>query len=378
MNPSEVRELFPILKKRAYMFSGGIAPTTTRSLEALQRHIDRMTYDADDLYLHTYDDFHVARRLFAQLIGASEDEIAVTDSTGLGSNLAVEMVEPLPGSNVVFDESAYPSAAYPWMLPTRAHVERRFVEGRDGLIHLDDLAEAINDDTVAVSISHVSQETGFRHDLGAVAELAHRHGAVLLVDAMQSAGALRIDVHEQDVDFLATGAMKWLLGSSGVGFLYVAGRHLDRMPPHAGGPGAVRDERPWRDREFRPQKGAMRFQIGMPNLIGLAGSASGLEILLETGMDAVEAQVLDLSGYCIAGMRERGLNVLTPQEPEHRGGVVAAKMDDAQDLWQFLYDRGVDTYYNGSLFRVDPHVFNNRADIDRFLDGVDAYQARTS
>ena len=53
-------------------------------------------------------------------------------------------------------------------------------------------------------------------------------------------------------------------------------------------------------------------------------------------MDAVEAQVLDLSGYCIAGMRERGLNVLTPQEPEHRGGVVAAKMDDAQDLWQFL------------------------------------------
>lgn len=376
MNPAEVRALFPILEKRAYMFSGGIAPTTTRSLEALHRHIDRLTYDADDLYLHTHDDFVVARRLFAQLIGADEDEIAITDCTGTGANMAVEMVEPVPGSNVVFDDSAYPSAAYPWMLPPRAHVERRFVSGRDGLIHLDDLAAAIDENTIAVSVSHVSQTTGFRHDLAAVAELAHRHGAVLLVDAMQSVGALRVDIHKQDVDFLACGAMKWLLGSSGVGFLYVARRHLDRMPPHIGGPGVVRDNRPWTVRGFEPAPGAQRFQVGMPNLIGLAATVPGLEILLETGMDVVEAQVLDLSGYCIAGMRERGLDVMTPLEPEHRAGVVGANMDDAQQLWEFLYKRGVDTYYNGSLFRVDPHVFNNRDDIDRFLEGLDAYLAQ--
>ena len=376
MNPSEVRSLFPILEKRAYLFSGGIAPTTTRSLRALQQHIDYLTYDADDLYMHTLDDFVEVRRLFAELIGAAQDEVAITDCTGTGANLAVEMVEPLPGSNVVFDESAYPSAAYPWMLPPRAHVERRFVKGRDGLIHLDDLSAAIDDRTIAVSVSHVSQETGFRHDLAAVAKLAHQHGAVLLVDAMQSTGALRIDVHEQDVDFLATGAMKWLLGSAGVGFFYAAKRHLERMPPHAGGQGAVTDDRPWDLREFKPKEGAERFHVGMPNLIGLAGTKSGLEILLETGMDAVEEQVLDLSGYCIAGMRERSLNVLTPMQPEHRAGVVAATMEDASQLWEFLYQRGVDTFYHGSLFRVDPHVFNNREDIDRFLEGVDAYPAQ--
>jgi selenocysteine lyase/cysteine desulfurase len=286
------------------------------------------------------------------------------------------MVDPAPGSNVVFDESAYPSAAYPWMLPPRAHVERRFVQPRDGLVHLGDLAEAVDDRTVAVSISHVSQRTGFRHDLAAVAELAHSHGALLLVDAMVSVGAVAIDVREQDVDFLSCGAMKWLLGLAGVGFFYAASRHLDRMPPHAGGPGVMPDDRRWSLREFRPKKGAERFHVGMPNLMGLAGSTPGLEILLETGMDTVEAQVLDLSGYCSDGMRERGIKVLTPAEPAHRAGVVAAVIDDAGGLWEFLYQRGVDTYYSGSLFRVDPHVFNNRDDIDRLLEGVDAYLAQ--
>lgn len=116
---------------------------------------------------------------------------------------------------------------YPWMLPHRSHVELRFVKRRDGLIHLEDLARVIDDRTIAVSITHVSELTGFRHDLTAVAQLAHEHGASLIVDAMQSAGALQIDVHEAEVDFLSCGTMKWLLGPPGVGFLYVARRHLD-------------------------------------------------------------------------------------------------------------------------------------------------------
>ena len=193
---------------------------------------------------------------------------------------------------------------------------------------------------------------------------------------MQSAGAIRIDVHEMDVDLLSTGAMKWLLGSAGVGFFYVARRHLDRMPPHAGGQGAIDDPRPLGEHEFKPKPGADRFHIGMPNLMGLAATTPGLEILAAVGIDRIEDHVLDLTGYCVAELKERGQTVLTPAEPQHRAGIVAMELNDAAELDSFLIDRGVDGYYYRQMFRVDPHVFNNRDDIDRFLAGLDAYLAQ--
>ena len=373
MTPNEVRSLFPVLEKRAYMFSGGIAPASRPMLAAIERYTDHLANDPGELYRRWPEDFVSARISFAALIGADEDEVAVTDSTSAGSNLSIEMIEPTAGSNVVFDELSYPSAVFPWMLPARDHVERRFVKARDNVVHLEDLAQAIDDDTIAVSISHVSQETGFRHDLTEVTRLAHEHGALLLVDAIQSVGALRVDVHDTGVDFLSCGAMKWLLGSPGVGFLYVARRHLDRMPPHAGGPGAIPDPRPWGEREFQPKPGADRFHVGMPNLIGLAATVPGLQILADVGMDVIEEHVLDLSGYCITQLKEHGHNVITPADVEHRAGIVSIRMEDCQQADEFLCSRGVDVYHYRDTLRLDPHVFNNREDIDRFLEGLDAY-----
>ena len=376
MNPSEVRSLFPVMEQRAYIFSGGIAPHSTLSLAAVERFNDLLTNDPGELYRRYREEFDTVRKLFADLIGAEVAEVAVTDCTGTGSNLAVDMIDPVPGSNVVFDESAYPSAAYPWMLPPRSHVELRFVSARDGIIHLEDMTAAMDENTIAVSVSHVSQESGFRHDLKALADAAHTHGAVLCVDAMQSAGALNFDVHDEGIDFLATGAMKWLLGSAGVGFLYVSRDHLDKMPPHAGGPGAQPDNRPWGQRQFVPRPGADRFHVGMPNLIGLAATTPGLEVLHQVGMDVVEDHVLDLSGYCISQLRERGLNVITPEPAQYRAGIVSIDMGDetnSQAADEFLTARGIDGYHHLNVLRVDPHIFNNRDDIDRFLSELDSY-----
>ena len=219
-----------------------------------------------------------------------------------------------------------------------------------------------------MSVAHITPMEGFRHDITALARMAHRHGALMLVDGAQSAGALEIHLHETDVDFFSTTAMKWLLGPAGVGFLYVAQRHLNRIPPQAGYAGGGFDVH-----HFELPPTADRFQLGMPNLIGMAATRPGLEILLEIGMENVEAHVLELSGHCINGLLEKGLKVLTPAQAQHRGGVIAVEMDDSRELWHFLYQRGVDTFYDGNLFRVDPHIFNNQDDINRFLEGVDDY-----
>lgn len=373
MNPAEVRALFPILKKRAYMFSGGIAPASTRTIEAMKKHMDWVTNDADDLYLHTEDEMQECRRLFAKLLGADTDEVAMVESTSAGSNLAVDLLTPAPkGSNVVFDEWAYPSSVYPWKLKGRENVQLRFVQPRDGLVHFEDFEAAVDDKTIAISVSHVTPGQGFRHDIGALAKLAHAHNAVLIVDGAQSAGAADINLHKLGVDFYSTTAMKWLMGAGGVGFFYCAEKHMDKYPTRAG----YASNGGYDLHKFKFLPNAERFNLGLSNIAGATFTRPGLEILLETGMKTVEKHVLDLSGYCIAGMRERGMDVITPTEPEYRLGVIAALMPDAKEFWKFLYDRGVDTYFHGNLFRVDPHVFNNRGDVDRFLEGVDAYQEK--
>lgn len=380
MNASDVRSLFPILKQRTYLFSGGHSPMSSMAQDALKHLTGELSGDPAELYGRLNDQVDIARGLFAGLIGADEDEIAVLDSTGAGSNLAVELIEPRIGGNVVFDEWSYPSSIFPWMLPPRDVVERRFVKSQDGIVELESIADAINDDTIAVSISHITQGEGFRQDLSGVSQLAHAHGALLLVDAAQSAGAVNIDVHQQGVDFLSAGACKWLLGAAGIGFFYAARHLMDRMPPHAAGPSSVREDGFSIERDaFIPtlKPGADRFQLGTPNLLGLAATVPGLEILTEVGIDTVEQHVKDLSGYCIQGLNDRGFNVLTPDNPRKRGGVVAVVMDQAPEVEQFMRERNIDVYsghtHNKTL-RIDPHIFNNREDIDKFLVNLDAYQ----
>ena len=373
MEPQDVRKLYPVMQRRAYLFSGGMAPASDRHRAAIERFTKELAHDPADLYSRLREEYNRVRGLFAELIGADEDEVAITDCTGTGSNLAVDLIELRDGGNIVFDELTYSSSVYPWMLRSRAHLERRFVKRRDGIVELDDLADAIDDRTIAVSISHVSERTGFRHDLNAAARLAHEHGAVLIVDAMQSAGAIHFNVHEADVDFLSCGAMKWLLGSAGVGFFYAARHHLDRMPLHAAGPGAMPDARAWGDREFSPKPGAERFQLGVSNLIGLAATTPGLGILTDVGMDKVQAHVLDLSGYCIEKLLERGFHLHTPLEGRHHAGIVSIQMEDSANAFAFLCRRGVDGFHYPNILRVDPHIFNNREDIDRFLLELDAY-----
>jgi cysteine desulfurase / selenocysteine lyase len=379
----EARKLFPALEERAYLIAGAVAPANTRSLEMMRTYLEIAARDP----MGTYPGVPGAvvateevTELFAGLMHADADEIAITEGASAGSNIVVDLLRPVEGGNVVFDEFSYPSSICPWMIPPHDVVERRCVRAREGLIRLDDMAEAVDEQTIAISVCHVSPFEGFRHDLPSLADLAHAHGAVLIVDGSQTAGAMDVDLHASGVDFFVTTAMKWLLGTSGVGYLYVSRDNLYRRPTRAG----YTSGGSYDIDQFDFVSTAQRFELGLPNLMGLAYSKPGLEILSEIGIAAIEQQVRDLAGYCISRMKERGLNVITPEDPEYRHGVIAAYLPEACELWLALRRQGIDVFaadlqtshsarYGGDLFRVDPHFYNNYEDVDRFLEGVDDF-----
>ena len=373
------RPLFPITETRAYLFAGGLAPAAVPVKAALDRWSDRWMFDPAYHRARYFDEWEILRARLAAVVGADPGEIAVVDNTSRGSNLAVQMIEPPPGANIVTDPTSHPSAVWPWLLPNRSQVAIRKVAGGPPSGWATGIQDLVDSDTVAVIVSHVDARTGFRHDLGRLAELSHQVGAYLIVDAAQSAGAVPIDARAEGFDFMSGTLMKWLLGPPGLGFLY-ARRELGELlpPPHVGYVGSFWDEGPGGSGSLAFRSGAVRHEVGLADLPGIAAARRGLDIILEAEVQAIESHVLDLAGRMIEGLTERGIEVLTPASRDSRAGVVAFRFAGAVQLCRYLRKLGVDVwgYPEDDRVRADPHLYNTPDDVDRLLAGIDAYRSQ--
>ncbi|MDE0369547.1 MAG: aminotransferase class V-fold PLP-dependent enzyme [bacterium] len=380
------RSLFPITETRAYLFAGGLAPAAIPVKTALDRWSDRWMFDPAYHRARYFDEWEMLKARLATVLGADPGEIAIVDNTSRGSNLAVQMIEPPPGANIVTDPTSHPSAVWPWLLPGRRPVEVRSVPDGPSSTRMMEIESLVDENTIAVLVSHVAPRTGFRHDLRKLAELTRSCGGYLIVDAAQSAGAVPIEAEAAGVDFISGTLMKWLLGPPGLGYLYARREHIESLaPPHVGYVGTYQDGGPDEPGNLSYRPGAARHEIGLADLPGIAAARRGLDIILEAGIRDIERHVLELTGQMIDGLVERGIHMLTPASPAERGGVVSFHFDGAVPLCRHLRRLGVDVwgYPEDDRVRADPHLYNTPGDVDRLLEGIDAYRrapgsARTS
>jgi selenocysteine lyase/cysteine desulfurase len=243
------------------------------------------------------------------------------------------------------------------------------------------MEKAVDDETVAVVVSHVHWLNGFRHDLKALAEIAHEHGAYLIVDAIQSAGAMRIDARRDGVDFLTAGCYKWLLSPPGSGYLYVRRELIESLKPSLAG---WRSTSGVRDRDHLTLKfsgDARRFEIGAPAYISLVAATEAMKLLLDAGKDFIEERVLMLTGRLGDALRELGLYVTSPETASYSSGILNFRVDQPQNVVEELKSEGIipcgarsDWARCSPLFRstirVAPHFYNTVGEIDSFIDVV--------
>jgi cysteine desulfurase/selenocysteine lyase len=380
MDVAGFRGQVPITSSRAYLFNGALAPGAVPVRAAWDAWTAAWSDDPNSVYTDAglIGSSGALRESFARLIGADAAGVAITDNTCRAANIAIRVLGDRPGGNVVVDDGTYPSSVYPWY--ARADREVRVV-ATDGVADAAGaLAQVIDDDTVAVCITHVAPFTGRRHDLAAISEAAHAHGAALMVDGAQSTGVVPIDVRRDGIDVLVTTAMKWLLGPPGVGFLYLAPAVLERAPvldvgylgldtalgdwPVARMPGIVPDAR--------------RYELGLPNLPGVFATRAGIDLLLEVGIERIFDHVEGLATHCLDALGDRGIDIVTPVDTAQRAGVIVFRHAEGQRLFEFCRAGGVDIgLISGTVVRVDPHGFNDEGDIDRFLDRLDHLRARS-
>jgi len=335
--------------------------------------------------------FEECIELGADLIGADPAEVTNMYRPMTAMNLVLtDLLDWADGDNVVFTDLAYPSLPYILFHLRDAYgVELRRVENVDGEIRLADLADAIDDDTKAVCLNRTTAWCGFTHDVEAICDLAHDHDAYVLDDAMQSVGAMEVDVHADDVDFLVTGSYKWQAGPEGAGIFYVREDLIEAFEPDfrnylwADLPTEIPFGFPDHDNvehwDYPLVADANRFEQGICVTPVLFGWRETLEYLHDLGPAAIEARVTDLGGYLIDRLDEIGCEVVTPRDPERRHGlVVYTTGDDAVD--EATYERfsapepgtkPINVTYRslGGVggVRVSCHFFNTRDDVDELV-----------
>lgn len=361
----EFRALFPVVENWAYLYNGGIHPAARPVAAAMRAFLRDWETGGRDAWPPAYQAFEQLKASFARLIHGRPEHVVITESTTAGINLAAQIIRPEPGQNAVVTDLTFMSNAYAWMV-AHPEVELRFAQGEGGMVDYDSLARLVDAGTAALNICAVTVGSGFRFDLREVRALAQRHATPTLIDASQALGVVDVDVLELDIDFLACTASKWLMGPTGVGFLYVGDRYIDAQPPASGWLGAE-NRRDWDVRHVELYKDGRRFQGGMPNLVGAVGALAGLELIEQIGRANIEARVLELTGHALDGLHRLGADVWTPRAPEHRAGLVFFFDPHAAQLYEKLKAARIYCGHFLAGIRIDPNFYNTHAEIERFL-----------
>jgi len=365
---NKIREYFPIVKERVFLNHAGVSPICIPVAEAIRNYLKHRTLGGEEDL-----DIDSARGLFARLINASSEEIAFIPNTSTGLSIVANLLEYPRGSNIVTSDLEFPSVVYPWLrIKLKPNLEARYVKNVKGDLRPEDFEKMVDNHTVAVIISHVEYSNGFKNDLKAIAKIAHEHGAFLVVDACQSAGAMSIDVKQQGIDFLATSCYKWLLGPSGAGFLYVRGDLIGKAEPIFVGWASVKQEifetvSLWNNTQLILSETARRFEVGTPSEISYVGAVAALRLILEYGIEKIENRIMELTGYLIEMLKEEGFTLQTSENPPNRSGIVNFKASKPKEKVEKLRKRGVIVSARMNGIRVSPHFYNTKDELERFL-----------
>src|SRR4051812_18102044 len=275
LDPTPYRPLFPITQRYAYFNHAGVSPVNTRAIAAMQAFNERTGQESfGDFRGEIEEQLRDLRRRFATLINArSVDEIVLMSNTATGINTAALSLPLRPGDNVLVLDGDYPANIYPWMSLAHRGVLTKIVPARNGGLDLDLLETRIDSHTRVIAMSTVVFATGFRNDIEGVGRICKERGIFLVVDGIQSLGALPFDVQAANVDFLASGSQKWLMGPIGGGFLYVRRELLDELVagPYVGAASVV-DAANFLDYNFTLLTTAERFNLGSSGIVNQIGT----------------------------------------------------------------------------------------------------------
>jgi selenocysteine lyase/cysteine desulfurase len=376
LQPRQERRLFEIPDDVVYLNAASLCPGLRSVRAAGEAALSRRAAPWSITSADWFNDVERLRGLFAELIGADSDGIALVPATSYGLAVAAANLEAAPGERVLLVEEEYPSAVYTWRaFARRTGAELHMIASAEGQSWSEAILAAMDERTRVLSLTNVHWTNGALIDLQAVAGRAHELGAALVLDVSQSAGAMRLDVGELQPDFLVGVGYKWLLGPFGLSYLYVGESHRRGEPIEHNWIVRKGSEDFARlvDYVDEMQPGARRFDAGARTSFILVPMAiAALRQILEWSVPEIEDALAAITGAIESGARSRGLAPLRAgRRAPHMIGIELPE-PLGETLGPELASRGVFAGVRSSWLRVAPHLHTTEADLDRFFDALDA------
>jgi kynureninase len=374
-----LRAQFPALEKSVYMVShslGAMPQATFANLEAYARlWVDKGIVAWED-WLPEVD--RAAARI-ATLLNAPPGSVTMATNVSQIQAIVASCLEYRPKRpRVVYTALNFPSVSYVWKAEERRGAQVVIVPSDDGIgVPTERLLQAIDERTLIVPISHVLFRSSYVQDVAAIVARAREVGALVLLDAYQSAGTVPLDVTALGVDMVCGGSVKWLCGGPGAAYLYVRPDLVTRFQPRVTGWFGHRAPFAFAMPEQEYTDTIWRYVGGTPAIAALYQARAGIEIVNQIGVQAIREKSLRQTEHFLARCRHSGYRINSPIDSGRRGGTVVFDFPGSEEVGRELNRRRfLCDHRPGAGLRVSPHFYTTDEEIDRFMDEVDRLAQR--
>jgi kynureninase len=359
IDPADYRDRFPILETCTYLINHSLAAMPAAAEDNLREYARVWRERGIRAWAEGWWDMPVTvGDQLGRILGAPPGSIVMHQNVTVAEAIVLSCFTQTGDRNrIVYERANFPSVRYLY----QAQPELEVVAVEDDAA----VAEAIDERTLLVPISHVLFKNGEIQDVVPIVRRAREAGARVVLDCYQSAGVVDFDLTELDVDFAVGGSVKWLCGGPGAGWLYVRPDVAETLEPTLVGWQA--HARPFAfEPELEYAAGTRRFLTGTPNVPALYAATAGYDVIEEVGVPRIRERSLGLTQLLIDLCDEAGLAVVSPREPERRGGTVTVSTPDHAACHRELGERGVICDFRpepeGGI-RLGPHFFNTEDEV---------------
>jgi cysteine desulfurase / selenocysteine lyase len=384
------REQFPVTDRLVYMNHAAVGPLSHAACSAMERHA-REQRDFGALNWRDWIGESVEfREEAATLVASDPAEISILKNTSEGLSFVANGLRWEPGENVVTTDMEFPSNSVPWRRLASRGVECRLVAAGNGVFTAADVEPLIDGKTRILSVSSVYFHNGFRPDLAALGDLCRAKGILFCVDAIQSLGAIPMDVREAKIDFLAADGHKWLLGPEGAAIFFCAAESRERLEVLEAGWLNVQRGDEMLGVSTALRNDGRRFEAGSLNTNGVYGLRASIALLRHIGIANIEREVIWVASTLAAALESLGFELRTPRPI--RSGIVSVaapqdvdipklqRLSDAPPtlsdptvlLHRWLEINDVICSVREGMLRFSPHFYNDEDDIESVRESLEA------
>jgi kynureninase len=368
----DYRERFPILAETTYLITHSLGPMPAEAELRLAEYAESWRTRGVRAWGEGWWELPLTvGDQVARLIGAPAGSTVMHQNVTIAEAVVLSCFG-LDGAlrRIVYEEENFPSVRYLQQAQRARGAEIVVCPDEEAIV------AAIDERTLLVPISHVIFKTGRIQDIEPIISRAHEMGAHVVLDAYQSVGTVPLDVTALDVDFAVGGSVKWLCGGAGAAWLYVRPDLAERLEPTLVGWQA--HARPFAfEPELEYAEGAARFLTGTPNVPALYAATAGYEVVEEAGIDRIRTNSIRQTELFIDLLDAAGFEVVSPREPERRGGSVVVRVPDFEAVHAELDARNILCDFRPDAgLRFGPHFFNTDEELELSVSALEEIVGR--